>query len=239
MKLVFQPYKYSEGLKLICEKLREMGHKVVQCKSNNSNYRIKRNDFVYQWGVSSGGKRHQLHTFALAGVSTALATTDKAEAQSWIDSGHRVLARTILNGHGGAGIHVHDRNTNEQLPDAPLYVKYVPKKREFRVHTFNGNFYVTEKKRMAVERRPENFNKYIRNHSNGWVFCREMEPVPEEVLSQAQAAVNALNLVFGAVDVGWHPEHGVCVYEVNTAPGCDNETALWYANNFVRYSNEN
>ena len=129
------------------------------------------------------------------------------------------------------------------LKDAVLLgvfnVGIVTGKREFRVHTFNGNFYVTEKKRMAVERRPENFNKYIRNHSNGWVFCREMEPVPEEVLSQAEEAVNALNLVFGAVDVGWHPEHGVCVYEVNTAPGCDNETALWYATNFVRYSNEN
>ena len=239
MKLVFQPYKYSEGLKLICEKLREMGHKVVQCKANNSNYRIKRNDSVFQWGVSSGGKLNQYRLFNTHGVRIAAHTTDRRQAEEWVANGSRVLCRTRLNGHGGDGIVVVDGLSVDNIVDAPLYVKYVPKKREFRVHTFNGNFYVTEKKRMAVERRPENFNKYIRNHSNGWVFCREMEPVPEAVLLQAEAAVNALNLVFGAVDVGWHPEHGVCVYEVNTAPGCDNETALWYANNFVRPSNEN
>lgn len=239
MKLVFQPYKYSEGLKLICDKLREMGHKVVQCKANNSNYRSKRNDTVFKWGISSGGKLAQYDVFRNSAVSSADYTTSMDQATGWVRNGSRVLCRTRLNGHGGDGIHVVNAGDVASLVAAPLYVKYVPKKREFRVHTFKGNFYVTEKKRMAVERRPENFNKYIRNHSNGWVFCREMEPVPEAVLLQAEAAVNALNLVFGAVDVGWHPEHGVCVYEVNTAPGCDNETALWYATNFVRLSNEN
>jgi hypothetical protein len=91
--------------------------------------------------------------------------------------------------HARPSIVVVDGGAVDNIVDAPLYVKYVPKKREFRVHTFNGNFYVTEKKRMAVERRPENFNKYIRNHSNGWVFCREIEPVPEEVISQVEGGV--------------------------------------------------
>lgn len=237
MNLVFQPYRYSEGLSLICEKLRELGHKVVQCKPNNSQYRIKRNDTVFNWGISSGGKLNQYRLFNLNGVGCAEYTTSMDEATIWVDQGNRVLCRTRLNGHGGSGIVVVNGSAVRDLVDAPLYVKYVPKKREFRVHVFlteeEPKFYVTEKKRMAAERRPETFNKYIRNHGNGWVFCRDIEPVLPEVLEESTKAVASLGLIFGAVDVGWHPEHGVCVYEVNSAPGVDNETALWYAQRFA------
>jgi len=236
VKLVFQPYKYSEGLSLICEKLREMGHKAVQCKPENSRYRIKRNDTVFKWGVSSGGKLAQYNRFRDLGVPHAEFNTDIRQAKSWVLEGHRVLCRTVLNGHGGDGIHIANANDVDSVVDAPLYTKYVKKQREFRVHVFltdgEPQYYVTEKKRMAAERRPETFNKYIRNHSNGWVFCRDIQPVPEEVLEQSTRAVGALGLTFGAVDVGWHDEHGICVYEVNSAPGVDNETALWYAERF-------
>src|SRR5574343_159095 len=122
MKLVFQPYKYSEGLKLICEKLREMGHKVVQCKANNSNYRIKRNDSVFQWGVSSGGKLAQYRLFNNYGVAHAVHTTDRRQAGEWVANGSRVLCRVRLNGHGGDGIVVVDGGAVDNIVDAPLYV---------------------------------------------------------------------------------------------------------------------
>lgn len=239
-KLVFVPYKNGlGGLSLIKQKLAEMGIAHVETKVEGSRYRVRpARDCVVQWGVPTGGKIRQLTTLAGADVSVVATTTDRAEAQQWIAEGNRVVCRTIINGHGGAGIVL--ASTVEELVDAPLYTKYTKKKREFRIHVVLDNqnnmvgHTVREKRRRADwQDMGEQFNKFIRNHDNGWVFAATLrEEMPIGVVDTAVAAVRALGLKMGAVDCGWHPDTGAVVYEVNTAPGCDEVTAQWYADTF-------
>src|SRR5690625_1000264 len=46
------------------------------------------------------------------------------------------LERFDVTGHGGRGIRVVRPGDEWSVPPAPLYVQYVPKKLEFRVHVF-------------------------------------------------------------------------------------------------------
>jgi hypothetical protein len=47
--------------------------------------------------------------------------------------------------------------------------------------------------------------------------------------------VHALGLDFGGVDVGYHAPTGTCaVYEVNTAPGQEGSTPLYYLEGFKK-----
>lgn len=237
-RIVFKPYKNGlGGLGLIKEKLKEKNVRVLEIKKQGSKYVQKRKDLVINWGVQHGGKLNQLNALVLGNVACAEFTTEKGVAEEWLRSGIRVLCRTLLNGHGGAGIVV--AQTIDDLVAAPLYVKYVPKKREFRVHCVKVSheqwqYKVREKRRREGWQELEGFNKHVRNHDNGWMFCDNLrDELPPALMEVSRAAVEALALGLGAVDIGFHMEHGYCVYEVNTAPGCDNATAEWYAQQFM------
>ena len=69
----------------------------------------------------------------------------------------------------------------------------------------------------------------------GWIFCREGVNLPDICATAALCAVEGLSLHFGAVDLGWHPEFGVHIYEVNTAPGLEGQTLVNYAQSFQNY----
>lgn len=140
-----------------------------------------------------------------------------------------VMCRTLTRASEGRGIVV--AKSPEELVDAPLYTRYVPKKSEFRVHVFGSRVIdaVQKKKRVGAV-----VNSYVRNHSNGYVFCRQNIQVPNDVFMASIKSIEALRLHFGAVDVGWHPDFGTCVYEVNTAPGLEGSTVAYYAREFLR-----
>ncbi len=73
----------------------------------------------------------------------------------------------------------------------------------------------------------------VRNHDNGWVFCRQDVHPPDEVINQSIEAVRALGLDFGATDVGWNEYYQkACVFEVNTAPGLEGTTLENYTTFF-------
>ena len=151
-------------------------------------------------------------------------------AQTWLGEGETVLCRSVLNGHGGIGIKL--VAPEEGLTNVPLYVKYVKKKDEYRVHVVNGAVidYVQKKLRTGSEGN----NHQIRNFDNGWIFTREGVVLPEDVKINAINAVKALGLDFGAVDVGFNVHHGVAtVYEVNTAPGMEGTTVERYVQAFL------
>lgn len=131
------------------------------------------------------------------------------------------LGRTALCGSGGTGIVVIRKGT--PIPDAPLYVKYIPKLIEYRVHVFRNSVLFAQQKRRRRDEEQNRDQKLIRNHDNGWVFC----PIPVEELTEdtknvAIAAVAGLDLDFGAVDLVIDKRDS-CAYalEVNTAPGLE------------------
>lgn len=147
-----------------------------------------------------------------------------------------VVCRTKLNGHSGAGIVLAARE-EDVVQNCPLYTRYVKKASEFRVHVAFGSVIDVQIKRQRTEFNGE-VNYAIRNHDNGWVYCRENIEEPTELRDMAVAAINALGLDFGAVDIIYNKHYNKCfVLEVNTAPGLEGTTVEKYVTAFMEYLN--
>lgn len=163
-----------------------------------------------------------LQTMRDAGVSVPDFTTTPPEDRQksiW-------LARKNVTGSAGAGIEVVRKD--DPFPQAPLYVKYVRKTTELRVHVAFGKAILVQYKLRKNDNEQNENQKLIRNHDNGWVFApRELDSVTQDVLQTACDAVAALGLDFGAVDlVIGRDDNKPYVLEVNTAPGLDGPTTV-------------
>lgn len=167
------------------------------------------------------------------GVNIPDFTTDSAVAFKWVADGHVVVARTILNGSGGAGIVLMNKDEPKTLVKAGLYTKYIPKKDEFRAHVIKGKVVDVQKKALRngwTEEHGGDVNYKIRNLANGFIYMRGGISVPKGVEEQAIAAIKAVGLDFGAVDIIFNEKAGKAyVLEVNTAPGLEGATVENYA----------
>lgn len=159
------------------------------------------------------------------GVSVVPFTKDKEEAKNW----ETVVVRHILNGSQGDGIEICGGNN---LPEAPLYTKYIEKDREYRIHVFNGEVidYVLKKRKNDT---PES---KIHNHKNGYVFSRSCDFERNDIKELAVRAIKSLGLDFGAVDI-IRKGKDVYVLEINTACGLAGTTISSYVNAIKEYAN--
>ena len=165
--------------------------------------------------------------FQDSNVSIPEWTTDKNVAIAWNKD---YLARTLLRAHSGKGIVYVE--AGQEPPFARLYVQYKKKKHEYRVHVFQSTVIdVTQKKRRQGF---ENRNNQIRNHQNGWVYCRENIQEPEGIRQLALNACTALGLNSGAVDIIWNERENRCyVLEINSAPGIEGTTCKKYSTKII------
>lgn len=185
---------------------------------------------------------NKLSTFRLLenkdGIRIPVFTTDRSVAAGWIRDGVVVVCRTQLNGHSGAGILLSGNETD--LVDAPLYVQYVKKQQEFRVHVAFGEVIDVQEKRRTKrdsdgdgEGVPTNYQ--IRNHHTGWVYCRENITEPGGLREMAIRTVQEVGLDFGAVDLIYNAKRNeVYVLEVNCAPGLEGTTVTKYVDAFKK-----
>jgi len=210
-----------------------------------STFRPRRDDVIINWGSSNdydsglasiinrpaavataANKLRSFEALRQAGVRIPDFWTS---AQDVPDDAFPCVCRTILSGHSGAGIHM--AATRDELVRAPLYVKYVPKQDEYRVHVAFGRVIAVQRKARRTD--VENPNWQIRNHANGFVFAREGVVAPDDVIAQAVAAVAAMGLDFGGVDVIWNNRRNEAyVLEINTACGLEGQTVNDYAEAF-------
>ena len=160
-------------------------------------------------------------------------TTDKQVAKDWNKD---YFARTILNGHSGAGIVAHLAGVD--AINAPLYVQYKKKRHEYRVHFFknkDGSYQVIDVTQKKKRKGAENLDTKIRNHKNGWVYAREGIVEPTDLREQAIRTAHAVGLDFGAVDLIWNEkENKSYVLEVNSAPGLVGTTLEQYCQAFLK-----
>ena len=246
MKLRIVPYKMnSKSARLLASKLTEkLGYKVWRGRAKegwlNLNWGTSKKTFVEFNGwinppISVSIARDKRNTFgalSAAGVSHVPYTTTKEEAAKWLEAGKVVFARTA-GGQAGSGITV--VQPGEALPEAPLYTQYVKKKKEFRIHVFNGQAIFIQEKRKAngVEADP-----LIRSHKRGWKFCIQDIVEPDGLRELGVAAVSACGLNFGAVDIIWNEHYNkLYVLEINSAPGIEESSLGAYVDavcSFVR-----
>lgn len=165
-------------------------------------------------------------------VLTPEFTESKETVREWLDDGCTVVARTVLNGNSGAGIVIIEPD-EEDIVNAPLYVKYVPKKQEYRIHVRGGEVVDVQRKARRKDTPDDQVNWKVRNHDNGFIFARNDVVAPEDVPVQALAAVKAIGLDFGAVDIIYNEkQQRAYVLEINTAPGLSGTTLEGYAEAF-------
>lgn len=256
MRPILYPYKLGSGsARAISDELTRRGHRAKRVRPDG-NYRQFRNHFIINWGNSTPPNWHQItlednwfngpeevqvasnkllafQAFEAAGnVSIPDFTTDPAVADTWVEEGNIVVARHSLTGHSGAGISLHHPG-DDFLPSeqrrAPLYVKYIKKVTEYRVHVFNGEVIDIQQKRKRQEVDNDEVNYQVRNHANGWVYCRSDVAATRSVSDNALAAVAALGLHFGAADIIWNAhQKQAYVLEVNSAPGLEGTTLVKY-----------
>lgn len=259
-RIIIYPYKMGSGSAgVLTEELRSRGYRVLKVFPDRL-YSPRRNDIVINWGNShiptwvlnepiaprfinytgdvqnASNKLTAFQTMQEAGISIPEFTTNWQEACGWAYT-YRVLARRQLTGHSGAGISTIDPDRNRNIEydrgmyaGVPLFVKYIKKSEEYRVHVFNGQVIDIQQKMRRNGLGREEINYQIRVHNNGWVFTRNEINPPEIVTRESINAVNALGLDFGAVDVIYNRYYSTAyVLEVNTAPGLEGQTINSYA----------
>ncbi len=245
MKLRILPYKsFSESAK---ELVNALGRKAILKSQTTPISPVVRKKVLLNWGnngprfsltgvtilnkpeavVKASNKLVALQTMKAAGVNVPDFSTNKADAETWIDEERIVLCRKLLRANSGRGITI--AKEVDQLVDAPLYVKYIRKEKEYRLHVFNGVIIdMVEKRRQTGFAENSNYNKYIRSYEQGWLMAREGIAVTEATKAEAIKAVNALGLDFGAVDIVMGPKNKPYVLEVNCAPGLAGTTIQSY-----------
>jgi glutathione synthase/RimK-type ligase-like ATP-grasp enzyme len=239
MKIRLVPYKqFSKSAKILSEKLRDkLGYKVFRGMP-----RENRKNIFWGWcqdlswnrdsDINNPDKisvaRDKLRTFQALEDHCPIPeyTTSKETAEGWINKGKIVLARKAI-GQGGSGIVVCGGDYSHDVPAADLYVQYIKKRKEFRVHVIDNQIVLVKEKRKA---RGVECNNIIRSHRRGWVHCSKDIEEPGDLREVARNAVKQLGLYLGAVDIIWNEKKNQCyVLEVNTAPGLCPTTAEAYA----------
>lgn len=146
-----------------------------------------------------------------------------------MDAGYTILGRKD-NQHGGAGITIHHKELypTPLSTNADFWVQYIKKSAEYRIHVFNGKVIDCVQKRKRIGK--EVTSSMIRNHANGWIFCRNNVTLPDNAKSMAIYAIESLGLNFGAVDLIYNKHYNkYYVLEINTAPGLEGTTLEIYA----------
>jgi len=208
---------------------------------------IKPGDTVVNWGSSKmkplpecqvlnmpsavAAAANKLVAFGEMGtkdVTTVEWTSNREIAQKWSTDGYTVVVRNKLTGHSGDGIIIIEKG--EEVPQAPLYSKYIFKVKEFRVHVVNGQVIDTQQKIRDPEKTPSIWK--VRSHENGFMYVRNNVEANSSRDDLAITAMVALNLDFGAVDI-IEDKHGhFYVLEINTAPGLEGQTLTNYLEAF-------
>lgn len=255
-------YCYKEGSKGAKRLSQALDAKRI--KHHKSKYKGRKKDIVINWGAAGipipetnvlkilnhpsavQDAQDKLRTFRvleLYEIPIPPFTESHGEALQWVKElkkgkGIGVLARTALRASEGRGIH--PLSFGSEVPPAPLYVKYIKKDKEFRVHVFRDQVIDVQQKRRDLDTPKEEVDFQIRNHKNGWVFTRQNVEEPEGLREIAVEAVSVLNLDFGAVDIIWNRKQNKCfVLEVNTAPGLEGETVNKYAETIKKFVEAN
>jgi glutathione synthase/RimK-type ligase-like ATP-grasp enzyme len=238
MRVVLRRTSVSEGARALADALKLAGVRAIL--SNRT--RFRRPSLIVNWGsllpVEQRVGDTLNHPFTIAVARDKISTLSNLLAAEvsvpkfWLNKETAeqergesiILERHSVTGQGGSGIVV--KRNGQPLDDAPLYVEYIRKEKEFRVHVFGDEAIAVQEKRRESTAEQDPDQKLIRNHTNGWVFCVNDIVQPEGLTDLAVNACRAIQLDFGAVDMIQSKKGVLYVLEINTRPGLESPTVL-------------
>jgi glutathione synthase/RimK-type ligase-like ATP-grasp enzyme len=128
----------------------------------------------------------------------------------------RYLGRS-RKGYGGTDIIVLPTGLGDtHSSEAEFYTRYVPNTREYRIHVFADAVIRVQGKYLDFPE--QHTNPYIKNYAQGFRFRTPDKKLNADRTEAAIAAISALGLVFGAVDLLIGEDRRAYILEVNTAP---------------------
>lgn len=215
----------SNSLKMLAAELTQrVGYKVWRDDAARPN---RRN---LQYGARVD-KIQQYTYFEQQGLPALQFTTNRLEAKEWAANGEVVVCRTLTRSEEGKGIVLAENA--DQVVAAPVYTLYRKKKREYRVHVFQGKIVAILEKRKKKGFEGQRETK-IRNTANGYVFCSENVVIPVGLEELAIAAAQVTKSDFAGVDLGYNEKlDQLFIIEVNSAPGMEGSTVVKYANTIL------
>jgi len=223
MKLKIVPYKMtSQGAKLLQKALSDrVGYYVYRGKEVGDHRLIR-------WGHKPD-KLANLELLKKADVPHVPFTTSKKEALKWQKEGHIVFARTP---GGERGLNIHVITPDKELPDMPMYSRYVKHFTEFRVNVaYDKAIHVSQKRKITEDADP-----FIRSQKGGWGFRKPLF-VPDGIHGVAVAAAKAVDLPLSGVDILYNKFYNsFFVLEINSAPWLNENIAAKYAEEIVKQS---
>jgi carbamoylphosphate synthase large subunit len=243
-------YPYKKGSKSVAALKEVFKIKAINI-DENSKFKGSQNKIVLNWGNSNMNEevnkcvvlnnpecvkiatnKDTFFEVVKGKVTIPEFTKDKDTVVSWLKDGYKVVVRETLKGHSGHGIVVisSEEEWEEYNPyKAKLYVKYVPKKEEYRIHILLGKVIDVQRKARSKNTPDQFVNWQIRNHQNGFIYAREGVEAPDIVIEEAMKAIGVTGLDFGAVDVIYNVKHKKAyVLEINTAPGLEGTSVTKY-----------
>lgn len=200
----------------------------VKRLKQQTSFRASPSDIIINWGMPkiklnanylnplasvsiATCKLKTLRTLESASIPTPEFSTTKPTEGKWV-------ARTQLSSYSGQGAVVADAT---ELPEAPLYTKYIQKDAEYRVIVV-GDQAVDVKQKLKRRDFEGERVPYIWSCDNGYLFAREVE-IPENLSELGISAVKALGLNYGAVDI-IAKDGNFYVLEINSAFGLSGQT---------------
>lgn len=153
--------------------------------------------------------------------------------QSWADANPAREGGPDPNWLGRLRHHVGGNDLLNPPARPDFYVKKMDLRQEIRVHVFGEvSIRAGQKIPRAGVATP---HKWIRSWDGGWMISYDGTAVRQAHRDLAKAAIKALGLTFGAVDLGITAEGNAIVLEVNRAPGLEGNSITTYANAIVRH----
>lgn len=237
-------YPYMRGSNS-CKLLKEQLN--IKCiKLVNSRFKGKKEKLIINWGCSKLSDEamkcnilnhpdnipnaiDKRKFFELTGELSVPYTLSKEEATEWLKKS-KVVVRHVVNGYGGNGIEIIEEGN---LPDAPLYTKYIPKDEEYRLHVFQGKVFFVQRKARRKDVPDDLVNWKVRNLAGGFIFASQNVDVPEIAKEAAIVIQQKLKLDFCAIDMIYNKKSDKWyALEANTAPGICGVTLEKYVEQF-------
>lgn len=180
-------------------------------------------------------KLAQYKWFKENNVSSLEFTESTEVVKEWLNTKSVVFGRQLLNASCGKGIVELEPGTKE-IPPCPVYTKYLPKKREFRVHVFNKVVVAVVEKKLRHDWAGPKSSR-VRNIDNGYVFVQTVENEPGALRDLAIKASAVTQSHFAGVDIGYNEKTNTCfVIEVNSAPGIQGTNVERYIEEICKYA---
>lgn len=114
-----------------------------------------------------------------------------------------------------------------------FFTEYIPNTREYRIHVFRDEVIRVQGKYLDFPE--QHANPYIKNYGQGFRFRSPDLRLNQDRIDAAMAAVKALGLDFGAVDLLIGEDRNYYILEVNSAPACSPLTARAYVERFAEW----